>query len=327
MVLRLLLLLSGLAVILFATVNYFRGKYLLFIVEMLGACIAFLLLYLLRLNPDFKHFQRIALAYVLLFCLFLLFVFAKLEVAITAYNFVLLMPILAHLLLGCRLGFIVTFVFVLLTSIIFISHYHDHSIMINRLGFYNVVIVTILIWGLAFSYERANEQVRSDLIRMASHDFLTGLYNRTMLNDIYQHKLKKSLARQQPLSMLVADLDHFKKINDIYGHEAGDAFIRQFAAILQNQSGPNSACFRVGGEEFCVILAETDQATCYDIAERIRHATEKIPLKTDGQVITVTVSVGIVTCYDSQCSMSDLLKVADKNLYRAKQQGRNRVVS
>ena len=73
MVLRLLLLLSGLAVILFATVNYFRGKYLLFIVEMLGACIAFLLLYLLRLNPDFKHFQRIALAYVLLFCLFLLF--------------------------------------------------------------------------------------------------------------------------------------------------------------------------------------------------------------------------------------------------------------
>ena len=104
------------------------------------------------------------------------------------------MPILAHLLLGCRLGFIVTFVFVLLTSIIFISHYHDHSIMINRLGFYNVVIVTILIWGLAFSYERANEQVRSDLIRMASHDFLTGLYNRTMLNDIYQHKLKNEYA-------------------------------------------------------------------------------------------------------------------------------------
>lgn len=326
-VLSMLLILSGVAVIFFATVNFFREKHILFAVELVGAVISFGLLHFLRADTSFKRFQHIALAYVIIFCLFLLFVIALLDVYITAYSFVLLMPLIAHLLLGCRLGFIVTAVFIIAATIIFITQYHDHVIITEKLGFYNVVIVTVLIWGLAFSYERANEHVRADLIRLASHDFLTGLFNRTMLTDIYQHKLNKSIKNQQPLSMLVADLDHFKKINDLYGHKAGDTFIQKFADILQQHSGPNSACFRVGGEEFCVILSNTDNDGCYEIAENIRRATEKIRLQTDDQDLSVTVSIGIVTCYDTSCSMSDLLKIADKNLYRAKQQGRNQVVA
>lgn len=325
-VLTLLLIFSGLAVLIFAVVNYFREKYLLFSIELIGSCLSFLLLYWLIKNPGFKRFQHIALAYVLLFCLFLVLVFASLEVYMTAYVFVLLMPLIAHLLLGCRLGFIITAIFLMSSAIIFINQYQGHVILTERLGFYNVVIVTTLVWILAFSYERANEHVRADLIHQASHDFLTGLYNRTMLNDIYRHKLNKSINHNKPLSMFVADLDYFKKINDLYGHKAGDEFIREFAVILNKLAGPNSACFRFGGEEFCVILASTDQQNCRQVAENIRRATENIRLKTDHQDITVTVSMGMATCYDKNCEMSDLLKIADKNLYKAKQQGRNRVV-
>ncbi len=325
-VLGLLLILSGSAVIIFAVVNYFRAKYVLFTVELIGAGISFILLYFLKSDLSYKLYQHVALAYVLLFCLFLLIVFARLDIYITAYNFVLLMPLIAHLLLGVRLGFIVTATFLLLSAIIFINRFQDHVIITEQLGFYNVVIVVVLIWGLSFHYERTNEHARTDLIHLASHDFLTGLFNRTMLSDVFHHKLEQSIKEQQPLSLLTADLDYFKNINDLYGHDAGDAFIRKFSEILQKHSGSKSDCFRVGGEEFCVILSSTDHDECHKIAENIRSATEKIRLQSNQHDIPVTVSIGIVTCYGSNCSLSDLLKFADKNLYKAKQQGRNRVV-
>jgi diguanylate cyclase (GGDEF)-like protein len=126
--------------------------------------------------------------------------------------------------------------------------------------------------------------------------------------------------------MLVADLDHFKKINDVYGHYAGDEFIKRFANILERHSGPEGTCFRVGGEEFCIVFSKTDINSCYQIAENIRLATQEISLGSRSDFIPVTTSIGIVSCNKQLCDMSELLKRADRKLYLAKQHGRNQVV-
>jgi len=326
-VLNVLLIFTTISLVIFALVNYQRGKYLLVGIELVAGVISFMMWYFLKSITNIIHFQRIAFAYVVMFCGFLLFAFWQLDISITAYTFVLLMPFMAHLLLGNNVGLVITAIFICLTGVIFFQSYHTHPIFNDLTGFYNLIVVTILIWGLAYSYEQANEEAKETLIRMASRDYLTDLYNRTMLNDVFHYKLNKSVRNQQPLSILVADLDHFKKINDLYGHKAGDQFIKKFAEILKQHSGTNSACFRVGGEEFCVILSNTDIERGREIAENIRQATEFLSLNLDKFTIPVTVSIGIVACHKMTSDISNLLELADQKLYQAKQQGRNQVVS
>ncbi len=326
-VLIVLLIFTAIGGIMFAVINYRDGKIVLASLELVAASVAFILLFYLKQNNDIKRVRRIALYFVLMFCIIMLFAFSDSEISVTVYIFALLIPLLAHLLLGTHIGLVVTAIFLSLAYIIFFYYYHSYEVFSNSGAIANIITVPLLVWGLAYSYEQANESAKQTLINLASRDFLTGLYNRSMLNDMFNFKLKRSTKNNQALSILVADLDNFKKINDLYGHNTGDEFIKSFATILQQHSGENSSCFRIGGEEFCVILSNTDLSGSCEIAENIRQTTENMGLKTDQINIPVTVSIGVATCNNRTCKMTDLLKLADQKLYEAKQQGRNRVAS
>jgi two-component system cell cycle response regulator len=180
--------------------------------------------------------------------------------------------------------------------------------------------------------KRYNDQLRASVaqtIEMAVIDGLTGLHNRRYLDSHLQTLFDRAVARRRPLSVMITDLDRFKSINDTHGHDGGDDVLREFARRLRkNVRGIDLAC-RYGGEEFVVVMPDTDGQVAEKVAERIRSEIEKAPftIGRNGQTIAVTVSVGVSSLSRSIDSVAELMKRADLALYEAKNGGRNRVVA
>ncbi|HVI27380.1 PleD family two-component system response regulator [Hansschlegelia sp.] len=180
--------------------------------------------------------------------------------------------------------------------------------------------------------KRYTAQLRSNLqasMELAITDGLTGLHNRRYMEMHLQSLLDQATGRGRPLSALVVDIDFFKSVNDSYGHDAGDDVLREFSRRLKaSVRGIDLAC-RLGGEEFVVIMPETDAAVAQIVAERIRSKTAAAPFAISGgqRSIEVTVSIGVASFLGAEDDAAALLKRADLALYRAKAAGRNRVVA
>ena len=176
-------------------------------------------------------------------------------------------------------------------------------------------------------YDEGLRQTLQATIELAVIDPLTGLNNRRFLETHLPNAMNRARADGKPLSLLIADIDHFKRINDGWGHDAGDAVLRQFAARLKESlRGSDLAC-RFGGEEFVVLMPEAEERVGQTIAERLRRRISDYPFEIGGEEITVTVSVGIAELDPMADDPETLLQRADRGLYAAKRQGRNRVVA
>lgn len=180
--------------------------------------------------------------------------------------------------------------------------------------------------------KRYNEGLRASVaetIEMAVTDPLTGLYNRRYLDSHLQTLFDRARSRGRPLSIMITDLDRFKIINDSWGHEAGDAVLREFSGrVRRNVRGIDLAC-RYGGEEFVIVMPDTDGAVAHKVAERLRREIEgdAFQIGGDRDSIHVTVSIGVAAMAPGNDSVADLLKRADTALYEAKNTGRNKVVA
>ena len=159
-------------------------------------------------------------------------------------------------------------------------------------------------------------------------DELTGLYNRRFFWEALKDEFARTLRFHLDLSCLMIDLDFFKKVNDRYGHQAGDQVLRDLAQILRGNCRELDTLARFGGEEFVVILPQTDAKGAVFQAERLRRKVEAHSFKIDGDVtLTMTISVGAASYPDERIvEIGGLVKLADDALYASKQQGRNRVV-
>ncbi len=178
--------------------------------------------------------------------------------------------------------------------------------------------------------KRYTERLRDNVqmsIEMAITDPLTGLYNRRYMESHLNSLVEQAVARKKPLTVLVLDIDYFKAINDTHGHDGGDDVLREFSfRIKKSIRGIDLAC-RYGGEEFVVVMPETDLTVATMVAERLRRriATEPFPIHDGARSIEVTISVGI-SALAKDDTAANILKRADAALYRAKRDGRNRVV-
>jgi two-component system cell cycle response regulator len=164
---------------------------------------------------------------------------------------------------------------------------------------------------------------------MAITDALTGLHNRRYMESHLGTLADQAHARGKPLTLMVLDIDYFKSINDTYGHDAGDEVIREFARRLSmNVRAIDMPC-RFGGEEFVIVMPETDLTVAGMVAERLRRsiAGETFAVNKGTKRIDVTISIGLATLDRKGEPVADVLKRADTALYRAKHDGRNRVVS
>jgi diguanylate cyclase (GGDEF)-like protein len=162
---------------------------------------------------------------------------------------------------------------------------------------------------------------------MAALDPMTGIFNRRLFTDLGTRAFTAANRHQRPISVLTLDIDHFKSVNDTYGHALGDQVIRMVADVFSRSLREADIYGRIGGEEFAAVLPETDSNRASEIAERVRQAVESGRVMLDGgRALKVTISVGVTTATGTGGGLLDALADADKALYAAKDGGRNQVV-
>lgn len=184
-----------------------------------------------------------------------------------------------------------------------------------------------------FSQDNMDGYIQDKIYRMATIDVGTQIFNKQYLLDTLSNACKQAKSSKKPLCILYFDLDHFKKVNDTYGHNAGDQVLRETAQIVKSLTRKDDTLARFGGEEFIIILPNTDKDTSVNLAERIRQACQNYShiLAHEDKGIKQqahhhqTISVGIAQYVESMEDYKALLEAADKKLYFSKQNGRNRV--
>ncbi|MFZ0804914.1 MAG: diguanylate cyclase [Candidatus Sulfotelmatobacter sp.] len=178
--------------------------------------------------------------------------------------------------------------------------------------------------GLSIANIRLRDALRSQSIR----DVLTGLYNRRYLEESLEREIRRAVRAAQPLGILMLDLDHFKRCNDTYGHDAGDTILRETAGLLTRSIRAEDVVCRYGGEEFVIILPTADLNAACMRGERIRSKLRQLAVAHNGQSLgMITVSVGVAALPEHGTSTHELLAAADAALYQAKREGRDRVVA
>jgi diguanylate cyclase (GGDEF)-like protein len=180
---------------------------------------------------------------------------------------------------------------------------------------------------LKFSLQdQLDEQYQRSIYESATRDGLTRIFNKKYLLDSLKKEFAYCLRHRIPLSLAMFDVDHFKRINDTYGHQAGDYVLARIASRISEIVRAEDLFARYGGEEFALMLRETVEEQAYVAAERCRRIVDITDFNFGGTPIKVTISVGIATLLDSDFSQpEDLIAAADRFLYRAKKLGRNRV--
>lgn len=190
-----------------------------------------------------------------------------------------------------------------------------HSAMFSILMF--LLVLLIFAWR--------QYRLRRKFTALANTDYLTGVANRRKVMDYAEQQWVELKQGCNRFSLISFDLDHFKKVNDNYGHPAGDLVLKTIVTVAQQSIRESDFLGRIGGEEFLVVLADTDQIEATEIAYRIKSAIEKAQIQSDKDVIRVTASLGVTQKNEQTSTFKDLLKQADKALYTAKENGRNRV--
>ena len=194
---------------------------------------------------------------------------------------------------------------------------------------------TVGTWGTSHNItelKRAEERLakaNEELKKLSVLDELSDLYNRRYFyemlgNAIRKYKVAKNSGRDETFSIIVLDIDRFKTINDSLGHSIGDEAIRHLADVLRRTCRSNDTAFRVGGDEFTIILHDTKLHTARKQAERIRIAAEESPLQMNGRNYPMTLSIGVAS-FDEHADSKEFIHAADNRLYRSKSLGRNRV--
>lgn len=200
----------------------------------------------------------------------------------------------------------------------------------------DLVMLTLVIGTATFLNERTKaralqhlENAQDMLNHLATVDPLTKVFNRRYFFERAQIELELARLRKSRTSILLLDIDHFKKINDTYGHTVGDQILTGMVALCQESLREMDTLARLGGEEFVVLLPETDLSEAQQIAERLRKTLEHTPIPSDCGPQKVTISIGIMShpTYGADLPVDQLVQQADQAMYQAKRSGRNRVVA
>ncbi len=165
-----------------------------------------------------------------------------------------------------------------------------------------------------------------EIYRLTIEDSLTQVANKRALLDFLEKEFARAKRYQRDLSVIMIDLDFFKRVNDTYGHLMGDFVLRDFAKLIGSRIRREELFARYGGEEFCIVVPELSRDNAIRFAETLRALIEEHPFSFEGTSLRMTASLGVSTCGEAMTRSEDLLSAADENLYRAKNDGRNRVI-
>jgi diguanylate cyclase (GGDEF)-like protein len=164
-----------------------------------------------------------------------------------------------------------------------------------------------------------------EIYRLTTVDGLTQIYNKRYFTEVLEREISRSHRYGRDLSLIMFDIDHFKQVNDTFGHLAGDHVLKHLASVVKGRIRREDIMARYGGEEFAIILPEIDSYNSRQFADKIRRLVEKTVFKFEDTAIPVTISVGVATSHADLSSPEEFIKQSDDALYEAKRQGRNRV--
>lgn len=273
--------------------------------------------------------ERTALFTTLLVILILLIFFHLKEYRDYALFWITAIPPVAYFLLERKKGRIVTAGFLAYVLFFILSRYQGWvQENFTTDSIYNIVIASLAVTVIISYYELSRkeayvalEEKNKELTELSRKDALTGLCNRLMLDQVLEEEINRSNRSGEGFSVIIADLDRFKLINDTYGHISGDHLLIKISDIIKNSCRVIDTVGRWGGEEFLVICPGTDLKGAISLAERIRSNIENHPFEEVGQV---TISLGVAT-FSPADTRETIVKIADDALYKAKEKGRNRV--
>tara|TARA_R110002110_G_scaffold406421_1_gene626290 strand:- start:92965 stop:94125 length:1161 start_codon:yes stop_codon:yes gene_type:complete len=323
-VLRALLWATVLSGIIFGLINLSRGLVLAYLLEFGMAGFSAYMLFAVRRT---RHLERWILAYVFPFFIVMMLLLALMPGdTVTLFVWVLLIPLVAHLLLGRRLGLLVSAFFMLVAAAIFWQKNQLDPDLMNIRAISNIVILSLCILFFTHVYEISRERTEIGLLQAARTDFLTQMANLAGLVEFFRVERLRAIRQKQPLSMLLLDLDHFKRVNDAYGHDAGDRALKFVAQLVNSRLRATDLLGRSGGEEFVVLLVNTAGPSAVQVAEDLRYTLEHSMFEYKGQVIPLSMSIGVSELGADGEQFQDLFAASDKRLYEAKAAGRNRVV-
>ena len=177
--------------------------------------------------------------------------------------------------------------------------------------------------------DRSSVEARyhEELYQLATADPLTDLYNRRQFLELIDREIARATNYKRPLTLLIIDLDHFKSINDQFGHPDGDLVLKKVALALREHAREEFIIARIGGEEFAMVLPENELSEAMRFADSLRRAMADLEFLFNEETTKITVSIGAAAWLPSMSATSELMRAADEQLYRAKQAGRNRVCS
>ncbi len=175
------------------------------------------------------------------------------------------------------------------------------------------------------SHSSVEAGYHEEIYQLATHDALTGLFNRRQFSDLLASEAARGMRREPHTVLAIIDVDHFKRINDRFGHLEGDGVLKKLADILRSHVRAGDVLARIGGEEFAVLMADTDIEQAKQFAERVREAVEASVFTPGAEPQTMTVSVGLAALSKTRREPTELMRAADRALYAAKETGRNRV--
>lgn len=247
--------------------------------------------------------------------------------SVGSYYWILIMPPLSLLLLGLHWGSWLSLLFGVGGMLQMLYTQSTQLQQFNVSLTNNALFSYLTIWAVSHVYEYKRSHVVQQLQKVASVDPLTGLYNRRQLTAVFEHCLATHQQSGEQFGLLLLDVDHFKTINDIYGHDAGDLMLTHLASLMKVHSRHDDWAFRVGGEEFCLLVVQSNKQLLQQVAERLRQDIEQHPGQYNDQRISFTVSIGIAVWPEDGSTFANLYRQADRRLYQAKNSGRNTVVA
>lgn len=246
----------------------------------------------------------------------------------TTFAWVYLMPVLSYLLLGRLMGFLVAFPFMAYIGVFSFLQLPPMGGRETWLVMANPVICALLIVFFMHFYETMRAEDRAKLDDLARTDELTGLANRRSLLSELRRTIDESNRTGMVFSLAIMDIDHFKQVNDSFGHDAGDEVLRSISSCLLGRLRQTDSVGRLGGEEFGIILRGTDNTDpAYDVIDELRDRIAGIRLNYGNHRITVTATFGIAHWPQDSVEANDLYQTADDRLYQGKRAGRNMTVS
>ncbi len=260
------------------------------------------------------------------FC-FQLYIMLMPEASVTAFVWVYMVPVLAYLLLGRRAGLLLSIPFMVTALLLYLWRYADPESAAGLIDIGNAVICGLMILLFVHFYEGRRAVAQQSLQRMAEMDGLTGVFNRARFHQLFAQCIEQSQRSSDEFALVLLDVDHFKQVNDSWGHEAGDRALQHLCRVLGQRLRGTDVIGRLGGEEFGLLLRNTDAVAAEQLVQTLCLQLERSPLVWQGQALPITATFGVACWPRDARDAGGLYRCADQRLYRGKAYGRNRVVS